>query len=109
MRRLVGWMAGLAGIAALAKILRRRQHPKPGAQPGLPVDDPAEELRRKLAEARAGATPPVAAPDEPTDGQRVPETGAPGDGETAPTIAERRADVHARAQAAIDAMRQTTE
>ena len=95
MRKLLGWMAGLAGIAALAKLVHARPRTVPPlatAEPAL--DDPAEELRRKLAEARAaspdraGEAGSAAAPD-------VPER----------SLEERRADVHARAQDAIDAMR----
>ena len=104
MRRLIGWMAGLAGIAALAKVLHKRPQPAlpSGSQPS-DGDDPAEELRRKLAEARAtAATTPVASPvTEPADADETAPTG--------PSLEERRADVHARAQEAIDAMREPTE
>lgn len=86
MKRTLAWLAGLAGIAALGRILARRklsseklaEHPAVAA-----TADPAEELRRKLAD------------------QRQPEA------EPAPvaeTLAERRARVHAKAREAIDAM-----
>ena len=108
MRRLIGWMAGLTGVAALAKLLHKR--PQPALPPAQPTggDDPAEELRRKLAEARATAattpdTPPAEAP--PTEADAVPDEPAP----VSPSIEERRADVHARAQAAIDSMRSPDE
>ena len=76
MRKLFGWMAGLVGIAALARILaarraqvarRRRTTIAP------PAADPAEELRRKLAEAR----------DEPASGGRdaVDDGGSRADGD----------------------------
>lgn len=74
-------------IAALARLLGRRQAPKPAVEPG---QDPADELRRKLQETRA-TSPPERAPDV------APET---------QTIEERRARVHARAKEAIDAMRE---
>jgi predicted lipid-binding transport protein (Tim44 family) len=109
MRRLIGWMAGLAGVAALAKLLHTR--PQPALPPAQPAggDDPAEELRRKLAEARATA---AATPDAPPAEAPAPVvTGTEGDepAPTGPSIDDRRADVHARAQAAIDAMRNPDE
>ena len=88
MRRLFGWMAGLVGIAALARLLATR-HARLEATaraPALPAaPDPAEELRRKLAESR----------EQPT--------GAPAPAATG-TIDERRARVHAKAREAVDAM-----
>ena len=87
MRRLFGWMAGLVGIAALARLLATR-HARLEATaraPALPAaPDPAEELRRKLAESR----------EQPT--------GAPA--QAAATLDERRARVHAKAREAVDAM-----
>ncbi len=98
MRRLFGWTAGLVGIAALARILARRQA-RTAAGPA-PALDPAEELRRKLDESRgqatsggAGATTtagPAATPDAPA--------------EPTETLDERRARVHAKAQEALEAM-----
>lgn len=89
MRRLLGWTAGLAGIAALARLLAaRRVRPEaPAVTPVLPPPDPAEELRRKLAETRDEGAARVAKPRAPTE-----------------TIDERRARVHARAQATVEAM-----
>ena len=71
MRSALTWLAGAVGLAALARHRSRRR----AAAQGPAVEDPAEELRRKLA------TPPV-------------------------DLAERRAEVHARAQEAIDSMRE---
>jgi hypothetical protein len=95
MRKLVRWIAGLAGIAALAKLIHARPRTVPPLTPGdATIDDPAEELRRKLAEARAAAPDPAGAtettvtPDEPER-----------------SLEERRAEIHSRAQDAIDAMR----
>jgi len=104
-KRVTAWLAGLVGIAALGRWLARRGHR--GHQPAAgtvtapaaaraeataseaTAADPAEELRRRLAEAReAGAEPapgPAAAPVEET-------------------LEERRARVHAKAREAIDAM-----
>ena len=88
-------MAGLAGIAALAKLFHARPRTVPPlAPPETALDDPAEELRRKLAEARA-ASPDPTGEAEPAAVPDVPER----------SLEERRAEVHARAQDAIDAMR----
>jgi hypothetical protein len=95
-KRVIAWLAGLVGIAALGRWLARRgqraQQPTAGtgAAPAAQASgaaDPAEELRRRLAEAR-GAEPvsePAAAPAEES-------------------LEERRARVHAKAREAIDAM-----
>ena len=93
MRKLIGWTAGIVGIAALARLLghRRPRHaPAPPAAAQPPVDDHAEALRRKLDETRA------AEEREPT---AAPEPAAPKE-----SLEERRARVHAKAQEAIEAM-----
>ncbi len=95
MRKLIGWTAGIVGIAALARLLahRRRPHvtaPPAAAQP--PVDDHAEALRRKLDETRGTESPE---PDEPV----TPEPETPKE-----SLEERRARVHAMAQEALSAM-----
>ena len=103
MKRVTAWLAGLVGIAALGRWLARRGHR--GHQPAAgtvtapaaaraeataseaTAADPAEELRRRLAEAREtdpAPEPAAAAADE--------------------TLEERRARVHAKAREAIDAM-----
>ena len=89
MKRLYAWLAGIVGGAAVYRAFRR--HP-PVVQP-----DPAEELKAKLAEARAagddreefeaGETPVDAAPDPDPD------------------VAARRRSVHERARTAIDEMK----
>ena len=91
MRRLFGWTAGLVGIAALARLLaaRRNRAPAPALPPARPADDPAEELRRKLAETRDADASPV----EPTTTPEPVES-----------LEERRARVHAKAQEALEAM-----
>jgi hypothetical protein len=94
-KRTLAWFAGLVGIAALGRFLAGRSRAKPvpaapepeaGDALTAPGDDPAEELRRRLAEARAetDAPEPIAERDESVD--------------------ERRARVHAQAREAIDAM-----
>jgi hypothetical protein len=81
-------MAGLVGIAALARLLARRERAARRETAALPGPDPAEELRRKLSESRdvpaVTAAPPAEAPTE--------------------TLEERRARVHAKAQEAMGAM-----
>src|SRR5262245_17789309 len=98
MRRLLTWLVVSLGIAALIRRLRRsRQEPEveapaaPDPAPVAPteapaVDDPADELRRKLAESRD---------DEP-----------PAD---AASVEERRADVHDEGRAALEEMRGSDE
>lgn len=99
MRRALAWLAGLVGIAALVRALRRRRTAggppavapeplSPVAEPG--TDDPAAELRRRLDEARTDGAGP--APD--------------GQGEHGGSLEERRARVHARAQEAVELMRE---
>lgn len=95
MRRALTWLAGAVGLAALARLLRRR------AVGATPVLDPAEELRGRLAEQRrtvgdAGHEEIVAPEPDPE-----PEPAGPGD---AIDLEERRARVHARAQEAIELM-----
>ena len=91
MRRLIGWTAGLVGIAALARLLaaRRDRAVAPALPPAPPAEDPAEELRRKLAESRA-ADAPAAEPTRPSERNE--------------SLEERRAHVHAKAQEALSAM-----
>jgi len=91
-RRLIGWTAGLVGIAALARLLaaRRDRAEAPALPPSTsPAEDPAEELRRKLAESR-DADAPAAGPTEPSERNE--------------SLEERRARVHAKAQEALSAM-----
>lgn len=92
MRRLIGWTAGLVGIAALARLLaaRRDRAESPALPPPVaPAQDPAEELRRKLAESREAGAPAA----EPTESSERNES-----------LEERRARVHAKAQEALSAM-----
>ena len=86
-KRALAWFAGLVGIAALGRWLSRRRRPAESiAEPPTAVaDDPAEELRRKLADARQPQ--PEVEPVPPEE-----------------TLEERRARVHAKARDAIDAM-----
>ena len=94
MRRALTWLAGAVGLAALARHLSRRR----SAPAGPVVADPADELRQKLATQRDAE--PEAAPEAPM--VEEPEEDTP-----PVDLAERRAEVHARAQEAIDSMRET--
>jgi hypothetical protein len=84
-RRLFTWIAGAAGGLAAYRAVNRR---KAAPEPVTAEVDPAQELRAKLAEARAEPEPEAEA--------------APGD------LDARRRDVHEQARAAIDEMREQT-
>jgi hypothetical protein len=94
-KRAFASLAGLIGLAALGRWLARRGHPDTSpagsVEATAPAEsqaaDPAEELRRKLADARVAEQD-----DAPT--AEVP----------AETLDERRARVHAKAREAIDSM-----
>jgi hypothetical protein len=70
-RRALTWLAGAVGLAALARHRSRsRSQPVPA---GLVVDeDPADELRRKLAEQRDGE----ARDDEGDESEDEPDAAA---------------------------------
>jgi hypothetical protein len=89
---MLAWLAGALGLAGLAKALRQRpqQAPEPGPDPR------AEELRRRLEEAKPLAEEPV---DE-ADAAETPIDRAPD-----PPPARTREDVHAQARAAVEEMR----
>ena len=84
MRRLFRWVIGLASALAIWRAWSRRRRP-PAAELET---DPADELRRKLAEAEARDDDEVAVEEQ-----------AP-----AESLEERRARVHAKAQDAIATM-----
>jgi hypothetical protein len=79
MKRLTAWLAGFAGGATAYRVFRRRP------PLGVPANDPAAELKAKLAEARA------------TEGT-ADEPAADGG------VEARRRSVHDRARSAIDEM-----
>jgi hypothetical protein len=89
-RRLLTWLLVTLGIAALVRKFRRAnatELPRLAPEPSV-TDDPAEELRRKLAESR----------------------GEEAGGEDAQaSVDERRADVHAEGRAALDEMRSSSD
>ena len=79
MKRLFGWLAGAVGAGAAYRALARR--------PATVAEDPADELRAKLAEARDVEPEPEPEPEGPLD----PDA--------------RRRDVHEAGRAAIDELR----
>lgn len=94
MRRLLAWLAGALGVAALLRELRRRQ-PAPSHAP--PAVDPAAELRAKLAEARGAGDDRDefdAAEGVPLDEAAEPQS-----------LEARRRAVHDRAQQTLGQMR----
>lgn len=94
MRRVLSFLLGAAGVAAGARLLRRRGR---GAPTGVGAD-PAEELRAKLEESRGIAEDraELEAGETPVD---AVEDVAP------QSLEERRRRVHDRAQEAIESMR----
>jgi hypothetical protein len=92
MRRLLTWVVVSLGIAAIARRLRKRGQQDENA-PARTEDDPADELRRKLAESRSDEETAVAEPPA------SPET----------SVEERRANVHDEGRATLDEMRKPDE
>lgn len=93
MRRLLSFLLGAAGVAAGARLLRRRGQSVPA-----PAADPAAELRRRLDESReiVDERPRFEAGETPVDAV---------DDVLPPSLEERRRRVHERAQEAIESMR----
>jgi len=96
MRRLPAWLAGAAGALAVARTLvRRRGRAAPAPAPEPAGADPrAEELRARLAEARAAG--------DDRDEFEAGET--PVDQAVTLGPDERRRQVHEHGRAAIDEM-----
>lgn len=87
MKRLYAWLAGFVGGAAVYRAFRR--------QPPVVERDPAEELKTRLAEARAAG-----------DDREEFEAGeTPVDEAPDPDVDARRRSVHERARTAIDEMK----
>ena len=89
MRKPATWVVVTLGIAALLHRLKRRRAAAEPSTPATPSVDPADELRRKLAESRT----------ESAATETVPEA----------SVSERRAEVHDEARAALDEMRSRAE
>jgi hypothetical protein len=91
-RRLLTWVVVSLGIAAIARRLRKRGQ-QDESVPARTEDDPADELRRKLAESRSDEETAVA------EAPASPET----------SVEERRANVHDEGRATLDEMRKPDE
>jgi hypothetical protein len=94
MGKLLKWIVVTIGIAALVRWFRRRgaENETAVVAPSKPVaDDPADELRRKLAESR-----------EPDESEETAET-------PTATVEERRVDVHEQGRATLDEMKPSDE
>src|SRR3954465_12143857 len=88
MGRLRNWIAGVLGGIGAHRLFKRWQSPAPATAPAAEEpDDRAEELRTKLAEARAS--------DEPSPDESV---------EPPESLEERRRHVHEHGRSAIDEM-----
>lgn len=100
MRRALAWIVGGLGLAALLR-LRRRPEVREAPAPDLGTD-PAAVLRRKLDEARQASDDR----DEfdASEGTPVDEVDAP-----RPSLAARRAAIHAKAQEALGEMEGSSE
>ncbi|MGH3133161.1 MAG: hypothetical protein ACRDNY_05385 [Gaiellaceae bacterium] len=91
MRRRLTWLLVTLGIAALVRRLRRRgERAERAPSPGPGEGDPADELRRKIAESRSDEGPAEPAPPEAT-------------------VDERRAEVHGEGRSALEEMRTSDE
>lgn len=103
MKRKAALLLGAAAGALAAFAIRRRRQPVHELGPaGEPEPDPrAEELRRRLAEARAVPTDH----DEPAGDPLSPSEEQPPEDE----FEAMRRRVHAEARAAADAMRRSGE
>jgi hypothetical protein len=101
-RRNLALLSGAAAGTVAAVLLRRRAKlPRPPAEPGEAVDPRAEELRRKLAEARESA-----ADEEEFEAAGMgPETLVEDDAD----VAEMRRRVHEEARATAEEMRRSAE
>jgi len=86
MRRLLTWLGVTAGALLVFRGLFRRRKKAPAAESAV---DPADELKRKLAESRTDEEAPAPAAESET---------------TQPSLDERRRAVHDKARAAIDDM-----
>lgn len=90
MRRLIKLVLVALGIRAFLRWRKRRQEAQATPSAADPTADPADELRRKLAESRE---------DEAIVAEEPP----------AAAVADRRADVHEQGRAALDEMKPSDE
>lgn len=101
MRSRLAWVVGGVGVAGAfaLRTLRRRPHAPPVVEPVPPPDERADELRRKLDEARAV----VDDRDEFEGGETTVDRAEP-----PPSPADRRKHVHERARASVERMQRST-
>lgn len=93
MRKLLKWAIITFGIAALTRWWRGRGSGDAGDWTTETAADPADELRRKLAESRS---------DEASGADVAAE-------EAEGSVDDRRAEVHAEGRAAIDEMQSSND
>ena len=91
MRKLINLAVVALGIYAFRRWRKSRKEAQATAPAPEPAADPADELRRKLAESRDDVVPDEI--EEPP----------------AASVAERRADVHDQGRAVLDEMKSTDE
>ena len=91
MRKLIKIALVILGIRAFLRWWKRRHRAETAVAPTETAADPADELRRKLAESREDAA----------------ETGI--EEQPAGSVADRRAEVHQQGNAALDEMKSSDE
>ncbi|HUG65493.1 MAG TPA: hypothetical protein VMK83_09770 [Gaiellaceae bacterium] len=91
MRKLIKIALIAVGIRALLRWRKSRQATESATTSTAPVPDPADELRRKLADSRDD--------DGPAETPAPPEA----------SVAERRTEVHEQGRAALDVMKSSDE
>ena len=91
MRKLIKLAIVALGIHAFRRWRKSRKEAQAGAPAAVPAADPADELRRKLAESRDDVVPEEV--EEPP----------------AASVTDRRADVHEQGRAVLDEMKPTDE
>lgn len=100
MRRGLTWIAGALGLAALYRVLSRQRRLSAVTPQPAPAVDPAEELRRKLAESRE-----VVEEREEFESAETPVDQADS---AAGEVEKRRRRVHKQGRAAAEEMRGPT-
>ncbi|HYI74945.1 MAG TPA: hypothetical protein VEW90_06700 [Gaiellaceae bacterium] len=90
MRKLIKLAILAFGIRALLRRWKARNESSPAPTTATTAEDPADELRRKLAASRDDGEPTVEAP--------APEA-----------VGDRRTEVHEQGRATLDEMNSTTE
>ena len=92
MRKLIKLAIVALGIRAFLRWRKRRREAQTAPASSEQPADPADELRRKLAESREDETTSAEAPEPPPA-----------------AVADRRAEVHEQGRAALDDMKSSDE